>query len=109
MGGRLMLNDPMLIAEMIAEKRDAEDAKWQSRYAALYGEQRRRRSCVYCSTAEAAGPCFGGDRCMDPDLHAQYQDLKAREAWHGMDSDHDEWTFADCPSAICRGDMPVPR
>ena len=25
------------------------------------------RTCVFCSSPERAGPCFGGDKCMAPD------------------------------------------
>jgi len=32
----------------------------------------------------------------------------ARRAWHDMDADH-VTTFERCPSAICRGAMPIPR
>lgn len=44
----------------------------------------------------------------DAAWRAQYADLKRREAWHEMDTDHDDWPFAECPSLICRGEMPVP-
>ena len=41
-------------------------------------------------------------------------DLKAREAWHDTALDrgnerHGRFAFADCPSDVCRGEVPVPR
>jgi hypothetical protein len=32
-------------------------------------------TCVYCSTADQAGPCFGGDRCMADAPRTEAPDL----------------------------------